>query len=300
MNFLTTPSQLRGIMFMLLSTALFSCMHGLIRYVSADMHPYEIAFFRNLFGLIVFVPWLVRYGMTPFVAPFRSGRVHLHLFRAALNVVSMLCFFYALSIAPLAQVSALTFSSPVFACVWAVLLLGERIDLKSWGIILLGFAGTIVVLQPGLEDVTLGSALALTSAFVWSFALIIIKVMTRTDTAVTIAAYMNLLLAILTAVPAAWVWTTPTTTQFGLLVVLAACGSSAHILMNQALKEAESHIVLPLDFSRLIWATLIGLIVFAEAPGIAVWIGGAMIIASAAYVGERERRLRRGKQKVIA
>jgi drug/metabolite transporter (DMT)-like permease len=70
--------------------------------------------------------------------------------------------------------------------------------------------------------------------------------------------------------------------------------------MNQALKEAESHVVLPLDFSRLIWATLIGLLVFAELPGVSVWIGGAMIIASAAYVGERERRLRRSKQKVIA
>ena len=294
------PSRLRGVVLMLASTVLFSCMHGMIRYVSADLHPFEIAFFHNLFGMIVFVPWLVRDGIAPFVAPFHSGRVHLHLFRAALNVVSMLCFFYALSIAPLAQVSALTFSSPVFACVWAIFLLGERIDLKSWLIILLGFAGTIVVLQPGVEAISLGSVLALTSAFVWSIALIVIKVMTRTDSAVTIAAYMNMLLSALLLIPAVLVWRWPTPTQFALLALLAACGSSAHILLNQALKEAESHIILPLDFSRLIWATIIGLVFFAELPGIAVWIGGIMIIGSAAYIGERERRLRQRKQMVTA
>lgn len=296
MQFLTTPSRLRGVVFMLISTVLFSCMHGLIRYVSADMHPYEVAFFRNLLGMFVYVPWLVRYGITPFIAPFRTGRVRLHLLRAALNVVSMLCFFYALSIAPLAQVSALTFSSPVFACVLAVLFLREKIGLKSWGVILVGFAGTIVVLQPGVEEITLGSLLALASAFVWAFALILIKIMTRTDSAVAIAAYMNFLLAILTAIPAAFVWTWPSTSQLLILVVLASCGSAAHIFMNQALKEAESHVVLPLDFSRLIWATLIGFLAFAEIPGVAVWIGGAMIIGSAAYVGERERRLRRDQR----
>jgi len=285
---------------MLCSTVLFSCMHGLIRYVSADLHPYEIAFFRNLLGMVVYVPWLVRYGMAPFVAPFRTGRWHLHFVRAALNVVSMLCFFYALSIAPLAQVSALTFSSPVFACVLAVLFLREKIDMKSWAVILVGFAGTVVVLQPGVEAVTLGSLLALTSAFVWGFALIIIKIMTRTDSAVSIAAYMNALLAILTFFPAIMVWQWPSWTQLGLLAVLAACGSSAHIFMNQALKEADSHVVLPLDFSRLIWATLIGLLFFAEIPGIAVWIGGIMIIGSAAYVGERERRIRRAARVAAA
>lgn len=284
-----TLSPLRGVLWMLAGTVFFSSMHGLIRHVSAGMHPFEVVFFRNLFGLIVVAPWFMRYGFSVL----KTGNLKLHILRAGLNIISMLAFFYALSLAPLADVTALTFAAPLFAPILATIFFGERAGPLRWAAILFGFAGAMVVLRPGFTDVNAGLVLAAFAALVWAFALMVIKQLGRTDSTVTITSYMIVCLVPLSAVPAVFVWQWPTGEQFLWLMAIGVSGTIGHLLLNQAVKEAQANTVMPFDFARLIWAVLIGYFAFAELPDAFTWVGGLMICGSGIYIAYSERRRRK-------
>lgn len=283
------PGRLRAVLLMLAATLLFSGMHALIRYTSRELHPFEIVFFRNLFGLTVVLPWFVRYGLKPL----RTTRFPLHATRACLNICSMFCWFYALSITPLAEAASLTFVGPIFSTVFAIFVFKEVVGPLRWVAIFVGFAGALVILRPGFAEVGLGPLLALTSALVWAVTVIGIKELTRTDTAVTITTYMALLLIPLALVPAAFVWEWPTWRQLGWLCLLGMLGSAGHLLMNQALREADTSLVMSLDFVRLVWVSLIGFVVFAEVPGVYTWIGGIMICGGVLLTYRDPRRTAR-------
>jgi drug/metabolite transporter (DMT)-like permease len=281
--------RLRVILLMLASTLLFSGMHATIRFVSSELHPFEITFFRNLFGLTVVLPWFLRYGLKPL----RTTRFPLHATRACLNICSMLCFFYALSVTPLAEATALTFTGPIFATALAVLILHEVVRPWRWFAILFGFAGTLVILRPGFAEIGLGPLLAIASALIWAVTLIGIKELTRTDSAVTITSYMILLLIPLALVPAVFVWEWPTLRQLGWLCLLGTLGSGGHLLMNHALKDSDTNVIMSVDFVRLVWVALIGYAVFAEIPELYTWLGGAMI-CGAVYLTYRDGRAKAG------
>ncbi len=285
------PPTLRGIIYMSASTVGFAVMHTLIRYVSAELHPFQIAFFRNFFGILIFIPMLMRYGL----APFKTNRLALHTLRGALNIVAMLAFFTALSITPIARVTALGFSAPIFAAVLSVVILGERFRLHRWGAILLGFTGTLVILRPGIIPMDLGSILVLSSAFLWGITMIVIKVLSRTDSAITITSYMNVMLAFFAFIPALWVWRTPSYETWGWLVVIGLAGTLAQLALTQALKEGETTVVLPFDFLKLIWVSIFGFWLFGEVADLWTWIGAAIIIASAFYMAHREKKASRLK-----
>jgi drug/metabolite transporter (DMT)-like permease len=273
---------------MFVATIAFASMHAAIRSLSGELHPFEIAFFRNAFGMLVIAPWFARHGL----ALLKTQRLGLHGVRAVLNVVAMLCFFYALSITPLSHVAALAFTAPIFATILAIFVLGEVVRIRRWAAILFGFAGTFVAIRPGFAEVGLGSILLLFQAVAWGGALIAIKVLSRTDSSVTIAAYMVTLMMPMSLVPAVFFWQTPSLAQLAWLAAIGVLGTVGQLLMTQALKEAEATLVMPLDFFKLLWAAILGYWVFGEVPGLYTWIGGAMIFASATYIAAREVTLR--------
>jgi drug/metabolite transporter (DMT)-like permease len=281
------PEALSGLVFMLVSTALFAAMHGSIRYVSSAIHPFEIAFFRNLFALLVVLPWFVRYGLRPL----RTRRLGLHGIRALLNIVAMLSFFYALTITPLSQVTALGFTAPIFATLLAALVLGEVVRLRRWNAIGIGFAGVLIILRPGLDAIGPGQLLTLFSSLIWACALLVIKTLSRTDGSVTIISYMALLMIPLTALPAAFVWHWPDAMQLAWLVLIGLLGGTGQLLMTEALRRADTAVVMPLDFCKLIWVTLLAYLAFGEVPDEFTWLGGAVVFASVLYITLRERRL---------
>lgn len=283
-------SVMRGIGWMLLATVLFVTMHMSIRQLSGEIHPFEIAFFRNFLGIFLLVGWFTRIGF----GALKTGNASLHLARAAVNAVAMLCFFSSLSLAPFATVTALGFTSQLFAALGAVVFLGERFRLRRTLALGLGFLGVLAIVRPGFIAVGLGETLVLTSAVAWSIALLLIKTMSRTDSSWTITAYMNLLLTPITLAVAVFVWQWPSFVQFLWLAAIAVIGTLAQTALNQALREAEVAIVMPFEFLRLVWAGLIGVFVFHEMPGPWTWLGGAMIVASTSYIAYRESVLRRG------
>lgn len=286
---LPLPAPLAGALLMALAAAAFSVMHAAIRHLSAEMHPFEIAFFRVFFGFFALAPVFLRQGW----APLRTGKLKLLAWRGVLNSAAMLMFFFSLSITPLATVAALSFTAPLFATLLAMLLLRETVRLRRWTAIAVGFAGTLLILRPGIVEIGLGPLLVIGSSIVWAFALMIIKVLTRTESSVTITAYASIFLSPFCLAAAIPHWTWPGLDQLAWLAGIGIVGTVAQTAMNQSLKVADASAVLPVDFSKLIWASAIGFALFGEVPDLWTWIGGALIFAGATYVGIRESRLRR-------
>ena len=284
-----TSNALAGIGFMMLACVLFGAMHVGVRHVTQSIHPFEAAFFRNLFGLLVIAPSFITHGWRPL----RTARFGLHCARAALNVVAMLSFFYALSITPVVLVQALAFTAPLFTSVLAVALLGERIRARRLTAIVVGFAGTLLIIRPGVQPFELGPALVLASAAVWGYVVVLIKSLSRTDSAVTITAYMVLLMTPMTLVCALFVWTWPSGGELAVLVGIGIAGTLAQMCMTQSLRLAETMVVLPFDFTKLVWGAFFAWLLFGELMDTWTLVGALVIFSGGLYVAYRERQLAR-------
>lgn len=285
--FTNASANLRGMIWMLGATLLFAAMHGAIRHIAQDVHPTEIAFFRNFLGLVFLSPLFLRYGLTPL----RTQRFGMHLIRAVLNVGNMIAFYTGLSLTPLAEATALNFTAPLFTTLLATVFLGETLRMRRTAALLFGFAGALIILRPGLGELNIGALLVVTSALIWGGIMVMIKVMSRTDSALTITLWMLLLMSVMSLPPALPFWTWPTPTEWGWLTFIGVSGTIAQLMITQAIKEAEATSIMPIDFFRLIWATLIGYLAFTEVPDLFTWIGGTMIFASATYIAFREKKL---------
>ena len=274
---------------MVLACALFGVMHVGVRHVTQSIHPFEAAFFRNFLGLLVLAPSFITHGWRPL----RTRRLGLHCLRAALNVVAMLTFFYALSITPVALVQALAFTSPLFSAVLAVLLLGERVRARRITAIAVGFAGTLLIIRPGIQPIELGPVLVLVSSAVWGCTVIVIKSLSRTDSTVTITAYMLLLMSPMTFVGALFVWTWPSTGELVILAGIGVSGTLAQMCMAQSLRLAEATLVLPFDFTKLLWGALLAWVVFGELIDGWTLLGAMVIFVGGLYLAYRERQIAR-------
>ena len=260
-------------------------MHAAVRYLSVELPPIQIAFFRNFFGMIVFLPLVLRHGL----GFLRTERFPMHFLRAALNVVAMFAFFTALSMTPLARVNALAFTAPLFAAILSVVILGERFRARRWAAIVFGFAGTLVILRPGIAAIDVGSWLVLFSACVWGFTMIVIRLLGRTESSLTTTGYMNILLSLLSLGPALWVWEMPQGIAWFWLLVIGITGTTAQLALAESLKVAETTVIMPFDFLKIVWAAAFGFLLFAEVPDSFTWAGAALVFASTFYIAWRER-----------
>lgn len=281
-----TSNALQGLGLMLLSTFFLAAMHASIRYLSEAIHPFEIAFFRSLFALAVVAPWFYRDGL----ALLHTRRIGLHWLRALFNVFAMLSFFYALSITPLSEVTALGFTAPIFTTLLAALVLGEMVGLRRWTAVLVGFIGALIIVRPGVAEVGVGQMLVVFSSLIWACALLVIKTLLRTESSATIIAYMALLMIPLTLAPAVFVWRWPDGAQLFWLVLVGLLGGTGQLCMTEALRRADIAVVMPIDFCKLLWVAVIAYLAFGEVPDRFTWLGGAIIFVSAMYIVYRERQ----------
>ncbi|MCB1342844.1 MAG: DMT family transporter [Pseudooceanicola sp.] len=288
-----TPAM-RGALLMIASTLGFAAMHATVRHVSGELPPFVIVFFRNLFGLLFLVPLLARSGF----GQLRTQRLGLHALRGMINICAMLMFFTAVSFSPLARVTALSFTAPIFAAVLSVLILRERFRLHRWAAIAAGFTGTLIVLRPGFVEIDTGAMLVLLSAVFWAFAMIVIKVLSRTETSVAIVFYMGCFLCAFSIGPALWVWQWPSPAAWGWLLLIGLTGSMAQVCLSQSLKEAEPTAVLPFDFLKLVWAALLALWLFGEVPDAWTFLGAGVIFAAGLFIAGRERNAARVQAKL--
>ena len=274
----------RGILLAVAASACFASMHNTIRYLTSELHPFEVAFFRNLFGVLVFVPWFLTVGF----GSLRTNRIGTHMIRAGFNAMSMLAWFTSLSLMPVAEATSLALSGPVFVTVGAVVFLREKVGWHRWVGVGLALVGAAVIIRPGIETVGIETWLVLFATACVSTSKLIAKSLARTDNTATIVAYLTLLMMAITLVPALFVWQRPTLTQLSLLALVGSLGTSGHLLFIKAYKLADVSLVEPVMFMRVIWAALIGLVAFAEFPDVWTWIGAAIIVFGTTYMARRE------------
>ena len=275
---------------MIISGLFFVIMHSAVKYLSKEVHIFEIAFFRCALVVFVLAPIIFQQGKSIFI----TKQPKVQFLRISTNSVAMLCFFYGITSTPLAQLTTLGFTVPIFATILAVIFMGEKIRIRRTSALIIGFIGTIIVMRPDIS-IELGAMLIIFSSFLWSVCLIFIKKLTQTDSAITISLYFGIGM-----IPATFAMAFPVLEmidirQFLILVFIAITGTLAQTIMNSALKKGDLALLLPFDFLRLIWSVLIGYALFAEEPQITLWIGGVLIIGSTSYIAWRESSLKKSK-----
>ncbi len=277
---LQLPTVVRSGILMLMATGVLAGMHTVIRYLSAGMHPFQIAFFRSLFGLLFLLPLLMRHGITTM----KTRQLRLNLVRAVTSVCAMLGYFYGISVIELAKATTLSFTNAIFGSLAAVLFLGEKMHPRRWVAVLLGFVGVLVVLRPGVIEVNLGSIAVLFSAVMWGISIVLMKQLTRTDSTVGIIIWFTVSTTVLTFPFALWYWTWPSWNDLFWLTVMGLLGSLGHLGAVSGFKLSDATAVLPMDFTRLIWVSLFGFLLFGEIPEIWTWMGAAIIISSTGVI----------------
>ncbi|MEQ9641672.1 MAG: DMT family transporter [Alphaproteobacteria bacterium] len=289
-------NALKAIAWMALSGLGFSAMTGVLRYVTETMDPLQAGFLRYAFSIFLLAPYFIggRFGQL------RTQRLHWHVIRGALHTTGVLLWFFALTRIPLADITALSFTSPLFATVGAVLFLGERLHARRIGAVLMGFAGTLVVIRPGFSAIDLGVICMLISSPLFAISELIAKNLSRHEGTATIVTYQTVTVTAFALVPALWVWETPSWADMGLLCLTALVATGAHLCWIRALKEADVTVTQPIKFLTLVWAAAIGFFAYGEVPDIWVWVGGAIIFASASYIAHREAQIRRQGKETVA
>ncbi|MFK8075757.1 MAG: DMT family transporter, partial [Granulosicoccus sp.] len=230
----------RAVIFMLGATVMLASMHGLVRLLSSDMHPFIIVFFRNLFGLVVVLPLLLKAGLSSL----KTQHPKLHMIRAGVGVIAMLGWFYALSKVPIANATALSFSTTIFATVSAWLFLGEMLRWRRTAAIVVGLVGVYVVLRPSAEGFNVFSILVLLTSIAWGLSLTIVKHLSKTETPTSIVSWMGITLVALSIWPALMVWQTPTIEQLLWLFLIGALATAGHLLMTTSIQMADTSIVM--------------------------------------------------------
>ena len=287
----TTSTFLLATGLTILSGLLFVSSHGIIRHlggVSGELHPFQIAFFSNLFSALFYIPLLARSG----IRVLKTDRFPLHLVRAFCNATALTAWYTALTLTPLADVIALGLVAPIFVTLGAFFFLGEIIRIRRWAAIFIGIAGALIIVRPGFEAVNVGYMFVILSTVFTAGTKIFSKQLITTDSAVTCSAYVAILQTPITFVLALFVWRVPTFDQLILLAAIGILVALAHLCFVQAYKYVEVSAMEPFVFLRLVWAAGIGYLVFQEIPTPWTWIGAAVIVAASSYIARREAQAR--------
>jgi len=273
---------------MLASTAFFGLMAVVIRLASATLPTFEIAFFRNLFGLLALLPILLHGGAT-----LRTQQLPRYLLRSVIGIGSMLAGFWAIGHLPLSQAISLSYSTPLFVTIAAVVWLGEQVRWRRWAAVIIGFIGVLVIVRPGSSSFTAGSLVAVAAALLSAVVAIQIKQLSRVDPADTIVFYTYLFWVPLSLIPALFVWQWPHGITWLWLACIGLAGTGGQLLWTRALRLGDVSALTPISFMQLPIVAVAGYLLFDESISRWTLLGAAIIFAANAYIAHREVTLSR-------
>ncbi len=278
------PGPVRAGLWISMAGLSFTSMMTVARTLAPDLHVFVIVFFRAIFGLCFLSPIIFRRRG----AVLRTTKIKVFACRGVTAYLSLVGYFFAASLIPLADIAAIGFTRPVFACIAAILFLGELARTRRWAAIFIGVIGALIVVRPGFAEINPGILWAFGAVAMTVCNTIMIKYLSFTEHPDTIAIYQGLLMAPIALVVALFVWVTPTFEQFLWLALMGAFGAVTQRSLSRAYAAADATVVVALDFLRLPIAALFGLVVFNEWPVVWVWVGGAVIIGSSILLTRRE------------
>lgn len=249
------------------------------REVSDTLDTFELMTYRSLVGVVIVCTVVLAFGWTGRVHARRMG---MHLGRNVAHFTGQNLWFYALAIAPMAQVVALEFTSPLWVALLAPLFLGERLTRIRLFAAFLGFTGTLIIAQPSIEHIPPGLTAAAGAAICFATTAIFTKILTRTEPIISILFWLTLMQAVFGVICAGvdGDMAAPSAATAPWLIVVGICGLSAHFCLTQALSIAPATVVMPLDFARLPVVALVGVLVYGEPLGMALVAGAAIIFAA--------------------
>ena len=281
--------HVRAALLMLGSTVFFAGMAVVIRLASETLHTFEIAFFRNFFGMLAALPLLLRHGP----GLLKTDQLPRYVVRCLLGVFAMFAGFWAIGHLPLAHAISLTYSSPLFVTIAAVFWLGEQVRARRWTAVVVGFIGVLVIVRPGTEGFSAGSLVAVLAAILSGIVAIQIKQLSRTEPADRIVLWTTILWVPMSILPALWVWQWPSGITWLWVVAAGLLGTGGHMLWTRAIKLGEVSALQPISFMQLPLVAVAGWALFGESLDRWTVMGAAIILSANAYIAHREATLLR-------
>lgn len=281
---------LQGILSILIAVALFVVMDALIKWLSVRYPTLQIVFFRSLVALIPIA--LLARQSGGLISMFATRRPGLHTLRCVFGLLSMICFFHAVRTLPLADVIAIGFAAPLFMTALSVPFLGEKVGIRRWTAVIVGFVGVLIMVRPGGDVFEAGAAVALIGTVFYALTMVVMRRLSRTDTTASITFYFAIAGSAVGGASLPFVWVEPDATDWMLLIAVGLIGGIAQIFMTHAFRLAPVAVIAPFDYTAMLWGSAIGYAVWADVPDVWVWIGAVVVAASGLYIVYRETRLR--------
>ena len=282
--------NLKGIVFLMLASFVFSIMALLIKLLGQQLNITQILLVRQAGMIIMVAPAILR----NFPSSLRSERPGLQLIRLLCALVAMLCGFTAVIHMPLADATAIFFAKSFFVTILAVFFLAETVGVYRWSAVLVGFIGVLIMLQPGTDNFSIYGLASLAGAAGAAAVMITLRLLSRVDSTDTILIYGSVGVGLVMILPGLYFWQQPTTTEWFLLGSVGVVSYFGQKLNIFAYKHGEASLLASLDYVRLLWATLFGYLIFDQFPGGSVWFGALIVVAAAIFMIYRETRRKRG------
>lgn len=280
---------LRGIFFMCLASSIFPVMNMLVKVLSADYPTVEIVWARVL-GHLIFISLL--FSRQGILRLYRTRAPKLQFFRSVFALGSNVLYFWALAFLPLAEMAAISFTSPFVVAALSVPLLGESVGWRRWTAIAVGFFGALLIIRPGTEAFHWAAMLVVGSSCCYAVYQILTRKVAGTDSPETSAAFHPMVGTLLLSIAVPFVWVTPKDWIDGLIFgVLGILGGLGHYCVARALMWAPASVVSPFNYVQLIGSVVFGFLIFADIPNVWTVTGAAVIVASGLYIAFRERAL---------
>ena len=258
-------------------------MQAAVKLISLELHPFIITLYRAGLVFVVLLPVLFWRGR----AVFNTSSFRLQVVRGGIGGLGMLCVFTGLSMISLAEVTVLLFTVPIFATLLSIVFLSEKVGVRRWTAIFVGFLGILIIARPE-GSVSTGHLFILCAALSWSTSILIAKKLTEKDTVISITFWQAMGCVPLALIASLFVWELPNFVQLGALLGIAALGTVGHAMLYAALKVGQVSVILPLDYIRIIWSAGLGFILFGQLPTLHLYAGSLLIIAATAFLSYRE------------
>jgi len=278
--------NLQGIAWMVLTGFLIVSIYTIVRYLSPDFHPFQLVFFYDSIGLAMYLPFILRKHLNV-----KTERTRLYLLRAVLEFCGFSLSFYGLRLLPLPVHTALSFTSPLFGAIAAVILLREPNHSHRWIALLMGFAGVLVITRPGLTDFAGGGIVMVGAATCFSICMICIKKLTRTEPSARIAFYMLGFTSLISLPFAVSVWQWPELRHLPYLLLLGILVAMVQFSVSQAFSKTHVTVVTPFFYINLLWSSMYAYLVFNEVVSVWTLAGGAIILMATFYATHHARRI---------
>ncbi len=270
---------------MVLSVALFSIMDALVKLLAQTYHPFQVAFFRSLFALLPIGVMVAARGGMPILATRRLGG---HAARSVVGIAALLMFFYSFAHMKLADVVAVGFAAPLFITALSVPLLGEKVGWRRWSAVLVGFAGVILVVDPGSGILDPVALIALSAALFYAFAVVVIRKLSSTESNAAIVFYFSVAATLVCGAMMPFLWIPPTAEHLVLLALIGILGGSAQYVMVEAFRWGPVSVLVPFEYTAIAWSLSFGFFAFGETASVQMLVGVAIIAASGLYILHRE------------